>query len=172
MRAISTTSIVIGEMVKLPDADKFKSTLVATTGGLVRPQKSPDVGLGQLFSDVQQRKVYDDGKTFADLVPRRRMKQIQQEYLLEKEDPDFDLRDFVSRHFYAFGDHQTSYKTNPHMTASEHISELWDVLERRNRRDRGSLIALPHAYIVPGGRFKEQVYWLYNSTNVRIIQQL
>ena len=146
-------------MVKLPNADKFKSTFVTTTGALVRPQKSPDVGLGQLFHDVQQKKVYDDGKTFADLVPRRRMKQIQQEYLLEKEDPEFDLRDFVSRHFYAFGDHQTSYKTNPHMTASEHISELWEVLERRNRRDRGSLIALPHSYIVPGGRFKEQFYW-------------
>jgi len=146
-------------MVKLPDSDKLKATFVVTTGGLVRPQKSPDIGLGQLFSDVQQNRVYNDGKTFADLVPRRRMKQIQQEYLLEKKDPNFDLRDFVSRHFYAFGDHETAYRTNPHMTASEHISELWDVLERRNRRDRGSLIALPHAYIVPGGRFKEQFYW-------------
>ncbi|MDB5165814.1 MAG: putative periplasmic trehalase [Candidatus Saccharibacteria bacterium] len=146
-------------MVKLPNSDTLKSTFVATTGGLVKPQKSPDEGLGELFGDVQKNRVYEDGKTFADLVPRRRMKQIQQEYLLEKQDPHFDLHDFVNRHFYAFGDHEASYKTDPGMTVSEHISELWTVLEKRNRRDRGSLIALPYPYIVPGGRFKEQFYW-------------
>jgi alpha,alpha-trehalase len=45
------------------------------------------------------------------------------------------------------------------MTVSDHIAALWRHLERRNRRDRGSLIALPYAYIVPGGRFNEQFYW-------------
>lgn len=146
-------------MVKQTNGDKLKSTFVATAGGLIRPQKSPDEALGVLFGDVQNNRVYEDSKTFADLVPRRRMKQIQQEYLLEKQDPHFDLRDFVNRHFYAFGDAEASYKTDPHMTVSEHISELWNVLEKRNRRDRGSLVALPYPYIVPGGRFKEQFYW-------------
>ena len=146
-------------MVKLPDTNKLKSTLVTTTGNLVRPQKSPEDGLGELFQDVQTNRVYEDSKTFADLVPRRRMKHIQQEYLLEKQDPHFDLRDFVSRHFYAFSEGDSRYKTDRHMTISEHISELWTELERTNRRDRGSLIALPHPYIVPGGRFKEQFYW-------------
>ncbi|MDB5178043.1 MAG: putative periplasmic trehalase [Candidatus Saccharibacteria bacterium] len=146
-------------MVSLPDKDKLKSTFVVTTGGLKRPSKSPDEAMGVLFGDVQNTRVYDDGKTFADLVPRRRMKQIQQEYLLEKKDPHFDLRDFINRHFYSFGNHETSYKTDPTMTVSEHISELWTVLEKRNRRDRGSLMALPYPYIVPGGRFNEQFYW-------------
>jgi len=148
-------------MVKLPlpNGDKFKSTFVATTGGLVKPAKSPDEALGPLFGDVQNSRVYGDGKTFVDLVPRRRMKQIQQEYLLEKQDPHFDLRDFVNRHFYAFGESEATYKTDPTMTVSDHITELWTVLEKRNRRDRGSLIALPYSYIVPGGRFKEQFYW-------------
>jgi alpha,alpha-trehalase len=139
--------------------DKMKTALVNTTGTLLRTSKSPDEGLGDLFSAVQKARVYDDGKTFVDLVPRRRMKHIQQEYMLEKQDPSFDLRDFVSRHFYAFGDHEETYKTDPHMTVSQHITELWAVLEKRNRRDRGSLIALPHPYVVPGGRFKEQFYW-------------
>lgn len=147
------------KMPKLPGENKLKSTFVVTTGGLLPTSKSPDEALGQLFADVQNRRVYGDGKTFVDLVPRRRMKQIQQEYVVAKEDPNFDLRDFVSRHFYEFGGYQTAYHTNTDMTPRQHIAELWHVLERKNRRDRGSLIALPYAYVVPGGRFSEQFYW-------------
>jgi alpha,alpha-trehalase len=144
---------------KIPGENKIKSTFVVATGGLIPTSKSPDEALGQLFADVQNRRVYGDGKTFVDLIPRRRMKQIQQEYLLLKDDPNFDLRDFVSRHFYEFGGSTAIYQTDTSMSAREHINELWHVLERKNRRDRGSLIALPHAYIVPGGRFSEQFYW-------------
>lgn len=144
---------------KIPGENKFKSTLVATTGGLLPTSKSPEEALGQLFSDVQNRRVYSDGMTFIDLIPRRRMKQIQQEYLLAKDDPDFDLRDFVSRHFYESDEHRAVYHTDVTMSPREHIAELWHVLERKNRRDRGSLIALPYPYIVPGGRFSCQFYW-------------
>jgi alpha,alpha-trehalase len=146
---------------KIPRDQKLKSALVATTGALVRTGKSPDEGLGELFDAVQRNRVYEDGKTFVDLVPRARMKSIQQEYLLAKDDPNFDLREFVSRHFYEFAPHKAKeeFKSDPHRTVSEHIHLLWDVLERRNRLNRGSLIALPHPYIVPGGRFSEQFYW-------------
>lgn len=127
----------------------------------MRTSKSPDEALGELFEKVQTNKIYDDGKTFADLIPRGRMKEIQKEYLLAREDPEFDLREFVNRHFYEFASHKgrEEYHTNSHHTVSEHISELWDVLERRNRLTRGSLLALPYPYIVPGGRFSEQFYW-------------
>lgn len=145
--------------MKIPGENKLKSAIVATTGGLIPTSKSPDEALGELFSEVQSKQVYGDGKTFVDLIPRRRMKQIQQEYLLEKNDPNFDLRDFVSRHFYQYGAYKNSYHTNPDMSIREHIAELWHVLERKNRRDRGSLVALPHPYVVPGGRFSEQFYW-------------
>jgi alpha,alpha-trehalase len=145
--------------MKIPGENKLKSTIVATAGGLVPVRKSPDEALGTLFEDVQNRRVYGDGKTFVDLIPRRRMKQIQQEYLLAKDDPQFDLRDFVSRHFYEFGHFKGAYHTDMAMSPREHIAELWHVLERKNRRDRGSLVALPNAYIVPGGRFSEQFYW-------------
>jgi alpha,alpha-trehalase len=145
--------------MKIPGENKIKSTIVATTGGLLPTAKSPDEALGELFADVQKRRVYGDGKTFVDLIPRRRMKHIQQEYLLSKDDPQFDLRDFVSRHFYEFGSQNGTYHTDMTMTPRQHIAELWHVLERKNRRDRGSLIALPNAYVVPGGRFSEQFYW-------------
>ncbi|HRN90378.1 MAG TPA: alpha,alpha-trehalase TreF [Candidatus Saccharibacteria bacterium] len=147
-------------MIEKINTDKIKSSLVSTAGQLIRATKGPDEMLGELFADVQNNRIYTDGKTFADLIPRRRIKQIQQEYLLQKEDPDFDLRDFISRHFYALHtDKLTTYKTDMSMTSREHIIELWDELEHKNRRDRGSLIALPYSYIVPGGRFSEQFYW-------------
>ncbi len=139
--------------------DLAKTSVVKTTGQVKPVAKSPDEGLGELFSDVQNRRVYDDGKTFVDLVPRRRMRQIQQEYLLERQDPRFDLHEFVNRHFYEFAPGKTIYHTKPNATMREHIADLWQVLERRNRVDRGSLVALPHKYVVPGGRFSEQFYW-------------
>ncbi len=139
--------------------DGIKSSVVKTAGYIMPVNKSPDEALGDLFVEVQDKRVYEDGKTFVDLVPRGRLKAIQQEYLLEKRDPNFDLREFVSRHFYKYDHHMSAYATDPSMSSREHIAELWHVLERRNRKDRGSLIALPHRYVVPGGRFSEQFYW-------------
>jgi alpha,alpha-trehalase len=146
---------------KLPRDEKLKTALVSTTGSLMRTSKSPDEALGELFEAVQKNRIYDDGKTFVDLVPRARIKSIQQEYKLARDDPNFDLREFVSRHFYEFAPHKSkeAFVTDPHRTISEHIHLLWDVLERRNRLNRGSLIAVPHPYVVPGGRFSEQFYW-------------
>ena len=157
-RKLLTLKLVIRKTIKT-SSDKLKTAFVKTTGQLLRSGLSPDEALGELFVDVQQKRVYDDGKTFADLVPRRRMKQIQQEYLLARKDPSFSLPEFVNRHFYEFEPGKSTYVTDTAMTMREHITALWRVLERRNRKDRGSLIALPHAYVVPGGRFSEQFYW-------------
>jgi alpha,alpha-trehalase len=146
---------------KIINTDKIKSSLVVTAGYLWRTTKSPDEVLGELFSDVQKQQIYSDGKTFVDLIPKHRMKQVQQEYLLAKQDPQFDLREFVGRHFSELpsAHSKEAFVSDPTMTVSDHIAALWRHLERRNRRDRGSLIALPYAYIVPGGRFNEQFYW-------------
>lgn len=140
--------------------DKLKTSLVATAGTLLRPDKSPDEGLGELFAAVQRSRVFADGKTFVDLVPRGRAKAIVREYRTAKEDPAFNLREFVNRHFYEFAPHKDKeFQANTSLTVSEHIASLWGVLERRNRANRGSLLALPHPYVVPGGRFSEQFYW-------------
>ena len=146
----------------IPRSERLKTALVKTSGVLPIAAKSPDEEISELFLAVQQNRIYDDSKTFADLVPRGRLKAIQREYILVRDDPEFDLREFVSRHFYEFAPHKKDkkiYKTNPDDTISQHILELWDELERRNRLTRGSLLALPYAYIVPGGRFSEQFYW-------------
>jgi len=141
--------------------DPLKTALVKTAGVLLKNGKDVDENLGELLLDVQRMNVYGDGKTFVDLVPAHRMRSIKEEYKLLKKDPEFDLRDFVTRHFYdaTEGVYQRVYESSPDHTPLEHIDELWTFLERRNRVSRGSLLALPHKYIVPGGRFNEQFYW-------------
>ncbi len=142
--------------------DPVKSSLVSASAFLLKSRKGGfDEQLGDLLSDVQQGRVYADGKTFVDLVPARRLHSIHEEYKLLKKDPNFDLREFVTRHFYdaTEGVYQRAYESSPDHTPLEHIDELWKFLERRNRVNRGSLTALPYMYIVPGGRFNEQFYW-------------
>lgn len=148
-------------MARKINTDPLKTALVKTTGLLLKSDKDVDESLGDLLLDVQRLNVYGDGKTFVDLVPARRLKSIREEYALVKEDPEFDLREFVTRHFYdaTEGVYQRAYESSPDHTPLEHIDELWKFLERRNRVTRGSLQALPYTYIVPGGRFNEQFYW-------------
>jgi len=148
-------------MAQKINIDPLKSALVKTTGLLLKADKDVDEQLGELLLDVQRNNVYGDGKTFVDLVPARRLKSIREEYALVKKDPNFDLREFVTRHFYdaTEGVYQRAYESHPDHTPLQHIDELWKFLERRNRVARGSLMALPYTYIVPGGRFNEQFYW-------------
>jgi len=149
-------------MARKINTDPLKSTFVSTAGLLKRSRKAPDELLGELFNDVQQQKIYADGKTFVDLVPKKRIRSIQEEYKLLKKDPNFDLREFIGRHFYDLATtvhKKDPFVVNPKASIDTHIAKLWAYLERRNRLDRGSLIALPHKYIVPGGRFSEQFYW-------------
>lgn len=149
-------------MVQKINTDRIKSSLVATAGLLIGARKGPDELFGDLFRDVQERRVYTDGKTFVDLVPKARIRLIQEEYRHLKDDPNFDLSEFVHLHFYDLS--TTVHKKEPfqphvHDSIDTHIRRLWHYLEYRNRLDRGSLMALPYPYIVPGGRFSEQFYW-------------
>lgn len=123
-------------------------------------RKSPDEEFGSLFREVQTRQLYSDGKTFVDMAPRRRVQQIKREYKLASQDPNFHLADFVKRHFYDFTETEQSQAAIPKSSsAREHVTNLWPLLVRRAPKSKGSLIALPYDYVVPGGRFNEQFYW-------------
>lgn len=139
---------------------RFKTALVQTTGRLLSGGKSPEEAFGDLFNEVQMRRIYSDGKTFVDLVPRKRANEIMREYRLAKKDPNFNLSEFLSRHFYEFAPHKEQvFIMSPDRNPRQHVTELWPQLQRRNRKNRGSLLALPYEYVVPGGRFSEQFYW-------------
>lgn len=126
----------------------------------IPPESGPDELLGELLQDVQLRRIHPDGKTFVDLVSERKLRRIAKAYEEARLAPDFDLKSFVQRHFREYLT-QTGVQHNEHQkhTAQEHIEALWPVLTRSTYRNRGSLMALPYPYIVPGGRFAEQFYW-------------
>ena len=75
--------------------------------------------------------------------------------------PDFDLRKFVESHFTPPPAAGGEYHTVPGQDVREHIDALWKVLERKpeDQRPYSSRLALPHRYVVPGGRFSEIYYW-------------
>jgi alpha,alpha-trehalase len=131
----------------------------ATT--LAPPKASPDELLGELFSDVQLRRMHADSKTFTDLVPVDALRKILKDYVQQRERPGFDLNVFVEERFHDYmGPATTSgYASTPGEPVEEHINGLWKVLTRSAYRNNGSLIALPYSYTVPGGRFSEQFYW-------------
>ncbi len=138
--------------------DKIKSALVVAAGNIMLVPKGFDETLGELFTAVQSSDIYADNKIFLDLMPLHSTKRILDEYRILQKDPHFDLREFINKHFYKKIDGlNNSITYDPDIQI--HIRNLWTNLERRNRKNRGSLIALPYKYIVPGGRFEEQFYW-------------
>ena len=117
------------------------------------------VDLSPLFESVQMSKVFADGKTFVDSVPKETTAAILQRYLLQKDLPGFNLKEFVLNHFELPQAFEAGFKTDTNQTAAEHIHHLWALLTRQPDEKKGSLIPLPHPYIVPGGRFGEVYYW-------------
>lgn len=113
---------------------------------------SPAELYGELFQRVQEEEVFPDGKDFVDSIPNRPPAEILAEYEKRKKDPDFDLKAFVRENF-------TNPRSFPEIRA--HIEALWDQLRRDAMKvpENSSLIALPHPYVVPGGRFEELYYW-------------
>lgn len=142
------------------DVDKIKTGIVMAAGVIPGKGKSPEEAYGQLFHDVQQKKIFLDGKSFVDLVPSKGVASIRRAYNLSRNDPDFDIHAFLGENFYELKlPRKVKYTPTATTTAREHVRNLWKVLERRNRWNRGSLLMLPYKYIVPGGRFREQFYW-------------
>lgn len=115
--------------------------------------------LGELFEEVQLQNILGDGKTFPDCVPKRSLEEINQDYLNQKDKAHFELKKFVLDNFALPIASATDYKSDPTKSATEHITALWDVLTRTPDEAGGSIIPLPHPYIVPGGRFREIYYW-------------
>jgi alpha,alpha-trehalase len=114
-----------------------------------------------LFERVQLERVYGDGKTFVDALPRTRPEVILGEFERSHDEPGFDLRAFVAEHFQPPPEAAGEYRTRPGVSLEAHIDELWKVLERHPDAEQpgSSLLPLPYRYIVPGGRFREIYYW-------------
>lgn len=128
---------------------------------IAQPLATPDKIYGDLFRDVQMSKVFPDGKTFVDCVPKRNPKNIVADYLQQKGNVKFDLKQFVQNNFELPPAPPVLNYIMQEKDVTQHIKNLWGVL----RRDAdtvvigSTLLALPNPYVVPGGRFREVYYW-------------
>lgn len=126
---------------------------------------NPEKLYGDLFHDVQISEVFSDVKTFPDCIPIESTEDIKKLYEVEKNNPEFNLKAFVNKHFKL----PPSPKTNKNIVSdtiaekdfNKNIISLWDQLTRQpdSILSTSSLIPLPNKYVVPGGRFKEIYYW-------------
>jgi len=122
--------------------------------------QSPMELYGQFMVDVQMAGVFPDGKTFVDCTPKQPVDEILAKYEEVKDDPEFHLKAFVLEHFEMPEQYASGFTTDAERTVEEHINALWPVLTRQpDDNEGGTLIPLPNAYIVPGGRFGEIYYW-------------
>jgi len=150
----------------------------------MRTQIYCDSTPGSLLAAVQMAKLFPDCKTFVDMPLKTEAATTLSEWrALVAETggiiaPEV-LLNFVNEHFEQPGgeleDHQpedfTTEQTfdnimDPHYRDfAKELHLFWPKLSRRvapkvhSNPENYSLIALPHAFIVPGGRFRELYYW-------------
>lgn len=123
---------------------------------------SPDELYGELFREVQLRRLFKDSKSFADAVPQHDSAEIILAYNRQKSQADFDLKSFVVEHFEMPPEVKTEHGGDAGIPPiEEHIEWLWSRLSRpvKAQHRGGSLLVLPDPYVVPGGRFREIYYW-------------
>lgn len=135
------------------------SLFIAFTG--LSQQNAPDKIYGQLFIDVQLQKIFPDGKTFVDCIPKRNVKDIMYDYGMQK-GKGFNLLNFVENNFIIpKSNTQEGNQSKPTISIIQHINQLWPLLNRNADSiiQGSSLLPLPFSYIVPGGRFREMYYW-------------
>ncbi|MFQ5548444.1 MAG: alpha,alpha-trehalase TreF [Woeseia sp.] len=122
---------------------------------------TPDAIYAELFEAVQSSHVFADSKSFVDATPRRDPAKIMQSFRESARDEGFELESFITSNFELPEDDTESFEADPQRPVREQINLLWDVLTRAADVEdpNSSLIALPHPYVVPGGRFREIYYW-------------
>ena len=116
---------------------------------------SPADIYGGLFAAVQQQRVFADGKTFVDALPKREAAAILADYARTRPQ-GAALKAFVLANFIVPGENDRG--TSDLRT---HVRTLWPQLVRQPVVPvaGSSALPLPAPYVVPGGRFREIYYW-------------
>jgi alpha,alpha-trehalase len=121
----------------------------------------PQVLFGDLFAAVERSGAFADGKTFPDAVPRESPEMILTAYGRSRPDSPEALERFVAEHFTLPPDAVARVPAADDLPLAAHIDALWSILTRYTPTVPrwSSLLPLPEAYVVPGGRFRELYYW-------------
>ena len=116
---------------------------------------------GPLFEAVQMRRIFADGKTFADAVAKRDPRAILADYRRGDYRDDARLKAFVLANFTVPAEAVTTPVSAARPPLAAHIRALWPTLTRPplSPPAGSSALALPYRYVVPGGRFRELYYW-------------
>src|SRR3989442_5803687 len=132
----------------------------------------PARDLGPLFHDVQLSGIFADSKTFVDARPRFAPAAIVARYASSRGAAGFSLQAFVEQNFELPRPVGEGFRTDTSQTMEQHIRALWPVLTRPpdTADARSSLLPLPSAYVVPGGRFREVYYWDSYFTMLGLIE--
>nr|WP_297788860.1 trehalase family glycosidase [uncultured Allomuricauda sp.] len=115
----------------------------------------------ELFKAVQMSGVFEDSKTFVDLVPSKDIATLESEYLKLKDNQGFRLDSFVLKNFENKSLEGLQFELDTTKNMYDHISHMWDILKRNPDSviANSTRISLPYTYVVPGGRFQEIYYW-------------
>ncbi|WP_110707469.1 alpha,alpha-trehalase TreA [Salinicola sp. CR57] len=130
-------------------------------------RQSPDRSWGPVMEAVAMAKLYPDGKSVVDLVPKRDPAAIVADFeqLRQREGAigKARLQAFVDANFDPRPENETRLGEDADTSIEAHIVNLWPYLTRDPAdTDEGpwsSLVSLPEPYVVPGGRFNEMFYW-------------
>ncbi len=116
---------------------------------------------GELFVDVQMSRIFEDSKTFVDMVPVVAIDSLMSVYRKGKASEGFDLATFVKTYFKMPAVDAQVFVSDASLNLDKHIERLWGFLSREEEDQArgGTLLPLPYDYIVPGGRFREIYYW-------------
>ncbi|WP_157215888.1 alpha,alpha-trehalase TreF [Flavisphingomonas formosensis] len=132
------------------------------------PPASPAERFGDLFAAVQMARLFPDGKSFADATARRPDADILAGWRRERPEGETALKAFVAANFIVpdapaagLAEARTPGAGTARPPVRAHIRMLWPELTRppAPADPRGSALALPRPYVVPGGRFRELYYW-------------
>lgn len=137
-------------------ADAPLSAAAQKVEAISRQAGTPEDTYGDLYRAVELARVFPDSKTFADMVPLDGPAAVMQAYRAENPQGKEELSAFVARHFLKIGA-QDQHK----LTMLEHIRALWPILAKppMAATPGSSLLQLPYAYVVAGGRYQEMYYW-------------
>ena len=156
--AAADTGVVVGDTVVV-DAAVADAARAAAADPATRYEPSRD--LGPLFHAIQVAGLFEDSKTFVDARPLEDPADIAARYETRRQEPGFELDAFVRRHFELPEPVGQGFTADTTRALEAHLEALWPVLTRDadDPDARSSLIPLPQAYVVPGGRFREVYYW-------------
>jgi alpha,alpha-trehalase len=141
------------------------STASAAQRAAIAASYDPTRALGPLFQHVQLSAAFPDSKTFVDARPLLPPEEIVARYAAIQgagpNAPAAGLRAFVREYFELPGSAGGEVRSDTARTMEAHVRALWPALTRPadTSRATSTLIPLPNAYVVPGGRFREVYYW-------------